>query len=111
VDIDSLKLGQYAFANGVSHVLIGVNEIAASAPEITAYPNPAGDHLTIDWDSQNTEPVLVTVYDADGKTMFSQTMTGAEAKLETARWIDGFYIVEVIQAGKLLGRKQVMILH
>lgn len=111
VDVDSLKLGQYAFANGVSQVLIGVNELPSPSPEISAYPNPAGDNLTIDWTSENTEPVLVNVYDADGKIMFSQTMTGAEAKLETARWVDGFYFVEVLQAGKLLGRKQVMILH
>jgi aminopeptidase N len=111
VDVDSLKLGQYAFANGVSHVLIGVNELPSPAPEISAYPNPAGDNLTIDWTTENTAPVLINIYDADGKIMFSQTMTGAEAKLETARWVDGFYFVEVLQAGKLLGRKQVMILH
>jgi hypothetical protein len=111
VDIDSMKLGQYAFANGVSHVLIGVNELDAPAPEITAYPNPAGNNLTVDWPSDNHEPVLLNVYDADGKVIFSQTMAGEEAKLETSRWMDGFYFVEVVQAGKLLGRKQVMILH
>lgn len=111
VDVDSLKLGQYAFANGVSHVLIGINEIAATGSQITAYPNPAGDHLTIDWTTENQQPVLVNIYDADGRIIFSQSMTGEEAKLETARWVDGFYIVEVLQSGKLLGRKQVMIVH
>lgn len=111
MDADTLQLGQYAFANGVSQVLIGVTELAATKPEITAYPNPAGDHLTIDWTAENQEPVLLNVYDADGKIMFTQSMTGAEAKLETARWMDGFYFVEVLQSGKLLGRKQVMIIH
>jgi aminopeptidase N len=111
VIVDTLRLGQYAFANGVSHVLIGVNELPAPPPEISAYPNPAGNLLTVDWPSDNHDPVLLNVYDADGKIIFSQNMTGEQAKLETSKWMDGFYNVEVIQSGKLLGRKQVIILH
>ncbi|MCX6311921.1 MAG: M1 family aminopeptidase [Bacteroidetes bacterium] len=111
VEADTLMKGQYCFANGVSHMLIGVEELPPLPSEIFAYPNPAGNSVTVEWDENSNEPVLVNIYDGEGKLTFTKTMTGALAKLETSRWMDGLYTVEVIQQGKLLGRKKVMIIH
>ncbi len=111
VEVDTLLLGEYAFANGVSQVLIGTNELPLPPTEILAYPNPAGNNLTIEWPENNNESVLINIYDSEGKVVLSQNMTGAQAKLETGKWMDGMYYVEVIRSGKLLGRKQVVIIH
>ncbi len=111
MDVDSLVKGEYAFACGHSTVLIGVNEVAAPAPEVTAYPNPAGNDLTVEWPGAGADPVLLNIYDASGNIVFSETVNAEQAKLETSRWMDGMYVVEAIQKEKVLGRKQVMILH
>ena len=111
VEADSIAPGQYTFANGVSTVLIGVSEEPAPAPEVVAYPNPAGNNLTIEWPGATNDPVQVNVYDMDGRLVHSETMSGIQAKVKTERWMDGYYNIQVIQNGHLLGRKQVMILH
>lgn len=111
VDADSIAPGQYAFANGVSHVLIGVQELPAPAPEVVAYPNPAYDHLTVEWPGAANEPVEVRVYDAQGRLIHSETSNGIQAKLSIANWPGGYYSVEVLQKNAVLGRKQVMIAH
>ena len=111
VDADSIVKGEYAFANGVSTVLIGVNEIPAPPAEVTAYPNPAGNNITVEWPGATNDPVQLNIFDLDGNLILSEEVAGEQAKIETARWMDGMYIVEAVQKQKIIGKKQVMILH
>jgi len=93
-------------------VLIGVNEIPAPAPEISVYPNPAGNNVTVEWPgASENDPIQLNVYDLDSKLVFSEIVSGEQANIETAKWLDGMYIIEGIQKQKIIGRKQVMILH
>ncbi|HEU4717176.1 MAG TPA: M1 family aminopeptidase [Bacteroidia bacterium] len=111
VDVDSVAPGEYTFANGVSSV-VSVQAVApAPAPEVYAYPNPAGDELTVQWSVTDVRNVLVNVYDSDGKLVHSVYTTSDKAELETAQWNDGIYYVEVIGDRQLLGRKQVAVVH
>jgi hypothetical protein len=111
IDADTLMKGEYCFANGVSHILIGVQELPNAEPEISAYPNPAGNNLTVEWPVENNEEVLLTIFDSEGKQVFSQTMNGSEMRLETTHWMDGMYTLEVMRKGKSVGTKRVMIIH
>lgn len=111
VEADSLAPGQYAFANGVSTVLIGVTELPAPAPEVLAYPNPAYNNLTIEWPGVVNGPVEIRVYHSDGRLVHSEIKTGTQLQLETAEWGSGIYFVEVSQQDQLIGRKEVVILR
>ncbi|MBI3512150.1 MAG: T9SS type A sorting domain-containing protein [Bacteroidetes bacterium] len=111
VDADSLMPGQYAFANGVSTVLIGVHELPAPAPEVVAYPNPAFRQLTIEWPGANNDPVLINIFDMNGKLVHSENVTGIQSQVEISNWTGGEYFVQVMQDGKEIGKKQVVIVH
>jgi Peptidase family M1 domain/Secretion system C-terminal sorting domain/Peptidase M1 N-terminal domain len=111
VEADTLLAGQYAFANGVSQVLIGVTELPAPAPEVVAYPNPSRTQITIEWPGANSEPVDVQIYDLNGKLVHKETVPGNQLKLLTEQWPDGSYFIEVIQEGQLIGRKEVLVIH
>jgi hypothetical protein len=109
VDVDSIAPGEYAFACGVSAVLIGVQEMPSPAPEVFAYPNPASTLVTVSWLNAGNDPVEVRVYDVDGKLVHTQKCSGTEVKLETGQWGGGLYSIEVVRQNMILGRKQVMI--
>jgi aminopeptidase N len=111
VDADSIVKGEYAFACGVSTVIIGVNELADVPSEVTAYPNPAGNNITVEWPGATNDPLQLNIYDLDGKLVFSEIVTGEQARIETEKWMDGMYIIEAVQNEKRIGKKQVMILH
>ncbi|HLG03664.1 MAG TPA: T9SS type A sorting domain-containing protein, partial [Bacteroidia bacterium] len=107
-EIDSLAKGEYAFACGVSTVLIGVDEEAAPNGEVIAYPNPACDQLTVEW-PVGDEPVEIRIYDTEGRLVHAERAGGSLIKLVTDRWSGGIYNVEVIREGQLLGRNKVLI--
>ena len=111
VDADTLMKGQYCFANGVSQILIGSNELHDATSEIFTYPNPNGNNLTIQWTGENLEPTLVSIYDMEGKLILSEIVSGNETKIKTSKWNNGYYFIEVKRGEKIVGKKQVVIIH
>lgn len=111
VDADTLMKGQYCFANGVSQILIGSNELHDATSEIFTYPNPTGNNLTIQWTGENLEPTLVSIYDMEGKLILSEIVSGNETKIKTSKWNNGYYFIEVKRGDKIVGKKQVVIIH
>ncbi|MGL4597927.1 MAG: T9SS type A sorting domain-containing protein, partial [Bacteroidia bacterium] len=112
VNIDTLYLGQYCFANGVSTVLIGVDELADEAPTLLAYPNPAGEQITLEWSSDpGAGPILLEVYDIEGRLVHSEISTTDRVYMQAARWNAGMYQIRAMRAGKLIGDTQIIIRH
>lgn len=111
VDADSLQPGQYAFANGVSAVLIGTTELPAPAPELSVYPNPADEQLTIEWPDMNGTAANLRVYQSDGRLVYEQSQNANKVQLQTSGWSGGFYIVELTPAGSAPVRKELVIMR
>jgi hypothetical protein len=91
VNIQVLIPGEYAFANGVS--AFGLKEESKTENRIIAYPNPAGDSVTISfYPTQNPAPWQIT--DMNGRVVKSDTLgkNQSEVNIETAAWPAGTYV-------------------
>jgi aminopeptidase N len=92
---DTMRLGEYCFANGVSQY-IGINEKEQrSGPRV--YPNPASDHITINLEKAPVIPDQVTcrIYSIEGRKMYEQTFSGADFRVDVASFAKGMYTLSL----------------
>ncbi|MCS7073369.1 MAG: T9SS type A sorting domain-containing protein, partial [Bacteroidia bacterium] len=80
--------GKYSYSN-----IVAVN--FQSTQEITVFPNPVSENLTIQLPKFN-ENSIVTVYDNIGKMIFSQQYPNTSViQMNTQTWATGIYILTV----------------
>ena len=78
------------------------NSIASS---INLFPNPADNHLTIDFGSYNEE-VKVTIADITGKVVYTTVATDTRSvEVNTSYFAEGIYVVQ-IQAADFISTKK-----
>ncbi len=98
--IDTLKLGEYCFANGKSNV-IGIKKIE-SEDNVKIYPNPANDKITIDFNSLPNE-IICRIYSVDGKKVLEKNMTlspsatgeGRSEIIDISSFTKGYYLIKL----------------
>ncbi|MBI2281243.1 MAG: T9SS type A sorting domain-containing protein [Bacteroidetes bacterium] len=103
--IDSLLLGDYAFANG--DLTIGVLEPTLTKDEIKVYPNPSNDFVTI----QLTSPIqnsMVQLYDLSGKLLMEKPIVD-QLKLTTRELAPQTYLLHIIQDGKSIYHQKIVV--
>lgn len=108
---DSLLPGEYTFANGVSTVLIGVNEEADLNPQVEVYPVPANDLINISIPANTTGAVQIEVTDVNGKIVYAQQHNEKQITLQSATWAEGLYFVNVKQEDHLLSTEKITVRH
>lgn len=108
VTADTLKLGEYTFANGVSTVLIGEDEITMQPQALTLFPNPATEAVQLQWDAASGNESEVSVYDLSGKRVFHEITGNASMQLHTQQWNKGMYFVQVRSGKDVMNQKLVI---
>lgn len=94
VIIDTLKLGEYCFANGVSAVGIKANE---RRNEVKVYPNPASDKINIDFSRASIIPekTSCSIYSVDGKRVYEQEFEGDATQIDISTLSRGIYLLKL----------------
>ena len=65
---DSFRLGEYVFANGVSHLATLLEENQSQEPQMEVYPNPTKDEVTVNvLNYQFSKNSSITIIDLNGK--------------------------------------------
>lgn len=103
--IDSLLLGDYAFANG--DLTIGILESTLTKNEIKVYPNPSNGFVTIQLISpiQNS---IVQLYDLSGKLLLEKPIVD-QLKLTTRELAPQTYLLHIIQDGKSIYHQKIVV--
>lgn len=92
---DTMQLGEYCFANGVSkHVGIAEQN---KKENVRVYPNPASDRITIDLARAAVIPqkTVCRIYSADGKKVYEHVFDGAETQIDVSFLAKGYYILKL----------------
>lgn len=98
----------------------GIDPLTASMHQLRAYPNPANNHLSLVFSSEQTvETVTYTVLDLTGRTIDEYTTTmgngngNAPYEVKTSEWMAGTYLITVQDSkdGRFLAREKVLIVH
>lgn len=94
--IDTLKFGEYAFANGKSNVLIGLSENANKINYLHIYPNPSTHIVNVN--IYNLNPMLnamIEIYDMEGKLITQLKNIESQNLIDVSKFSKGSFILSL----------------
>lgn len=109
--VDTLKLGEYVFANGKSSVLANISELK-SVNDITMnlFPNPSTTVLNIHIDFYKmTSTLYIDIFDMQGKLVKHLNNINSENSLSISDFAKGSYVVNLMDKNKSLISKSFVI--
>ncbi|MCE3278829.1 MAG: hypothetical protein K0S44_1020 [Bacteroidetes bacterium] len=116
ITIDSLRLGEYTF--GIrDYFATGIQaDMKSGKGNITIYPNPSKNSLTVDLSAIKKEvdpSTYVNVTDVSGKILFSEKLSDQQEllKINTSNFCNGIYFIDVRSEKKNIGRSKFIVSH
>lgn len=102
---DTVKLGEYVFANGKSSVLAGLRESEKPADQLLVFPNPATNVLSITVTNVKTDSFsLIQIHDIQGKLVKQLDKISNENQVDIHEMAAGTYIVSLVHKGKIVSK-------
>jgi opacity protein-like surface antigen len=97
--------GGNAVAQGVQQpfeisVVTGIEEAQGINLDVSAYPNPTSDYLTVKVENYETANLQYTVFDINGKLLQTIKATGGETQIQTSQLVPAHYFVKVLDNQK-----------
>lgn len=94
--IDTLKFGEYVFANGKSNVLIGLDDKLGKITYLHIYPNPATHLLNVKIENLNhTSPSMIEIYNMEGKLIKQIKNIEADISIDVSSFNKGSFILSL----------------
>lgn len=93
---------------------VGIDDINASLSNVNLFPNPATDHLTVDFTLTENKAVQVQVFNAIGQEMeisqYGDGMTGSNTiRLNVTDLPEGIYYAQIMLDGNIAATKRFVI--
>ena len=94
--VDTLKFGEYVFANGRSNVLIGLEEKSGKNNYLHIYPNPAAQLLNVKIQHINHSSFnIIEIYDMQGKLIKQIKNIEADNSIDVSSFSKGSFILSL----------------
>jgi len=81
-------------------VVTGIEEAQGINLDVSAYPNPTSDYLTVKVENYETANLQYTVFDINGKLLQTIKATGGETQIQTSQLVPAHYFVKVLDNQK-----------
>lgn len=85
---------------------LGIEGVPALEVEISVYPNPTTDEVTVST-GQAEEGMRYELYGIDGRLLEKGRVTEREQKIDMGRWAAGSYVLRIV-AGKAENRYRIV---
>jgi hypothetical protein len=104
---DTLKFGEYVFANGHSNVLLGINETKhTNTPQLNIFPNPSSSIVNINISHHKiTNVTCIEIYDMQGKFVKRINSINSENSVSVSDLAKGQYIINLMDKNKTITSK------
>ena len=94
--VDTMKLGEYVFANGKSNVLIGLSEQANKHDVLHIFPNPTSQLVNVNIDNFNRSlGTSIEIYDMEGKLIKQLKNIEAQNAIDVSMFSKGSFILSL----------------
>ncbi len=104
--VDTLKFGEYVFANGHSNILTIVKNKQSQLAELNLYPNPSSTILNVAIENYKlTANSSIDIYDMQGKTVKHISTVNLESTISIEDLAPGQYILNLIDRSKKVASK------
>lgn len=109
--VDTLKFGEYVFANGHSNILTSVGENkTGKAVQLVLFPNPSSSVLNITISNYKmSASAFIEVYDLQGRIVEAFPALSSENKLDVSGFAKGQYILNLLDKNKKIISKPFMV--
>ncbi len=108
--VDTLRVGEYATANGVSTVLVGVNENEKEESAVVVFPNPAKNYFTISTQKFDPKKCSYELYDIAGKKLLEGKLLSSQTQVQLNGLLNGQYIVKVFSDKKKISTHKIVVM-
>ena len=85
-------------------IVTGIPEAEGINIDISAYPNPTTNFLTVKAKDYKTDHLQYMLFDVNGKLLQIVKATGQETKIKTSQLVKGIYFVKVIDSQRETGQ-------
>ena len=110
VTADTLKLGEYVFANGKSSVIIGVNEKNKTKAEMIIFPNPSSTELTINLQNFKLSPSnSIDIMDMQGKLVKHIQNITNETNVDVSELSKAQYVINFMDKNKIMASQSIVV--
>ena len=99
IQIDTLKLGEYAFGNYGDSSLVGLNKNLKENIEIKIYPNPASYKCTVEFKEALKNEYLLTILDIEGKEVLTKSIATTLNQIDLGQLAKGTYLLRITNDG------------
>jgi len=89
---------------------IGLEEDLISSIGFKAYPNPANNYLTLEWDDTVEDQLEIVVLDISGRSLINETVVNGR-ELDLSSLPHGLYIVNAISRNTPVAQFKVVVIH
>ena len=83
-----------------------------SFSDMLIYPNQEGNSITISYSTTSWSPLIIYIYDANGKSVYMETFNTKELDVKKTIWLNGIssgvYYVHLSQGGQVETKKIVL---
>ncbi|MGD0709968.1 MAG: T9SS type A sorting domain-containing protein [Bacteroidales bacterium] len=91
-------------SNTIKPVPMSIKQLALSDEQITVYPNPATNNITIE-NTSFTKGQTISVYDIQGQLLLQQPMLQVKTNINIAAFAKGIYFIKVENEKNIAVRK------
>jgi aminopeptidase N len=104
--VDTLKFGEYVFANGHSNILTSVKNKQSQVVELNLYPNPSSTILNVAIVNYKlTANSSIDIYDMQGKVVKHLSTINPENTISIEDLAPGQYILNLVDKSKKVAAK------
>jgi aminopeptidase N len=107
--VDTLKLGEYAFAS-LSDLTAGLVKEKVDIQKMTVYPNPASNKVNVELSQAPFGPANIQIIALDGKVVHTQTYDATHVSVDLHGLAKGTYTIQIVQGkAQVLGTEKLIV--
>lgn len=99
------KFNEFAIAPDTTTHETAISPELNSMSNISLYPNPVSDHLTLNLNEHTGKAITVDILDLFGKVVLSEKLSNGNYEINTARLIPGIYTIRFSDKEAVVCRK------
>lgn len=108
--VDTLKLGEYCFANKKGANLIGIKTMTEKKIKLKVFPNPASNNVTLALEEYNLNgKEILEIRNVEGKLIHSQNVRSNSTVLDCSTFAKGTYFANIISNGKIISKEKIIL--
>ena len=108
--IDTLRLGEYAFANKQGLLPANIKSAEKITSGLKVYPNPASNNITIKLENYNfLGGEIIEIKNIEGKIIYSSQLSNWETQIDCSTFAKGNYLVGVFRNKKMIANQKLVL--